>query len=528
MVPTYHLDILDLFIIGLYGVFIIGAGIRFMKEHETADDYFLAGRSMGWPLIGLSLFASNISSTTLIGLSGDAYKTGISVFNYEWMAVIALIFFVFFVLPFYLKSKIYTVPEFLEKRFDGRIRKYFSILTIFLNIIVDTAGSLYAGALLFKLIYPKVPIWQTIGIIALISGLYTVAGGLRAVIHTDTIQAILLVIGSVILTINGLERIGGWKALVNNTAPEMLSLIRPLGDPAVPWMGLITGIPILGFYFWCTNQFMVQRALSAKNLQHGRFGALFAGLLKLPVLFIMVIPGTIALQLYPNLTRPDMVYPTLLFDLLPKGILGVVLAGFLAALMSQIDSTLNSASTLVTMDFVKKWKPNLSSKNLMVIGRIVTILFMLLAALWAPQIQNFTSLFRYLQRVLSYAVSPVVAIFLLGIFWKRANAQGAFYATLLGTSAGAVLFVINEIFKWTHLHFLYVAPLLLGISSVILVLVSLRTTPPLPARIDDFTWSKEFYKNESIQLQHIPIYKNYRFLSVIIVILTAIILYFFW
>lgn len=524
----YRLDVIDLIILCLYGVFIIGAGIRFMKEHETAEDYFLAGRSMGWPLIGLSLFASNISSTTLIGLSGDAYKTGISVFNYEWMAAVVLIFFVFFILPFYLKSKIYTVPEFLEKRFDGRIRKYFSVLTIFLNIVVDTAGSLYAGALLFKLIFPQVPIWQTIGIIALISGLYTVAGGLRAVIHTDTIQAILLIIGSVVLTLEGLARVGGWKTLVANTTPGMLSLVRPLDDPAVPWLGLLTGIPILGFYFWCTNQFMVQRALSARDLHHGRLGALFAGLLKLPVLFIMVIPGTIALHLYPNLSQADLVYPTLLFDLLPTGLLGVVLAGFLAALMSQIDSTLNSASTLVTMDFIKKWKPHLDSRNLMVIGRVVTVFFMLLAALWAPQIQNFTSLFRYLQRVLSYAVSPVVALFLIGIFWKRANAKGAFYAILLGTSSGAVLFVINEILKWTHLHFLYVAPLLLGISSLVLVLVSLKTTPPPLSKVQNFSWSRTFFKAESTQLQRVPFFKNYRFLSLGIIILTAIILYCFW
>ena len=467
--PSFTLSAIDLGIIALYIVFVVGLGLYLGKKHETAEDYFLAGRSMIWPFIGISLFASNISSTTLIGLAGDAYSTGISVFNYEWFAVIILVFYVIFMLPFVLKAKIYTMPEFLEKRFDARARNYFSVLTLFLNIVIDTAGSLYAGALMLKLIFPEIPLWQTITILAIIAGIYTVAGGLAAVIYTDAIQAVLLILGSVVISIAAFLKIGSWEAVTSQVDPGMLSLIRPIDDPGVPWLGLFTGLPLLGFYFWCTNQFMAQRVLSAKNLQHGRWGSLFAGLIKLPVLFIMVLPGTFAILLYPDLPKADLVYPTLLFDLLPAGLLGLVLAGFIAALMSQIDSTLNSASTLVTMDFIRKRHPEYDSHKLMTTGRIVTFVFMLLAALWAPQIESFGSLFKYLQKVLSYTVPPVVAMFLLGLFWKRANSQGAFASLVIGVLLGAIFFVANEVIGLTSMHFLYVAPTLFVACAVILI-----------------------------------------------------------
>jgi len=315
--PQFSLAPVDLIVIAVYFVFVIWLGISLGKKHDSAEDYFLAGRSMIWPFIGISLFASNISSTTLIGLAGDAYSTGICVFNYEWFAVVILIIFAIFFLPFILQARIFTMPEFLEKRFDGRARTYFSVLTLFLNIVVDTAGSLYAGGLMLKLIFPEIPMWQTITILAVVAGVYTIAGGLAAVIYTDAAQTILLLIGAVTVTFMALDKIGGWGNVTDVIPGDMLSLIRPLDDPSVPWLGLITGVPLLGFYFWCTNQFMVQRVLSAKNLEHGRWGSLLAGLLKLPVLFIMVLPGTMAILLYPDLPKPDLVYPTLMFDLLP-------------------------------------------------------------------------------------------------------------------------------------------------------------------------------------------------------------------
>lgn len=520
---------IDLALIGLYFVFAIVLGLWLGRKHETAEDFFLAGRGMLWPVIGISLFASNISSTTLVGLAGDAYDTGISVFNYEWTAAVVLVIFAVFFLPFVLRSRVYTMPEFLARRFDERARTYFSALTLFLNIVVDTAGSLYAGALIFKLIFPGLEIWQTITLLAVAAGLYTIAGGLAAVMITDVVQAILLVLGSILITLSALDQAGGWDAVVAAVPAERLSLIRPPGDPGVPWPGLLTGVFLLGFYFWCTNQFMIQRVLAAKDLNHGRWGSLFAGFLKLPVLFIMVLPGTIAILLYPDLPRADLVYPTLMFDLLPVGILGLVLAGFVAALMSQIDSTLNSASTLVTMDFVRRARPDLTPHQLMRVGQAVTFLFMVLAVLWAPQIGQFGSLFKYLQAVLAYTVPPVVALFVWGVLWRRANATGGFACLLVGVAGGVLFFAANEVMLDARaVHFLYVAPILFVLSSAVLVGASLATAPPEPDKIDNLVWSKRHYRAETAELAALPWWQNYRILSLGLLALAAAIVVSFW
>jgi len=408
--PDINLGTIDLAIIGAYFVFLIGLGLALSTRNKGADDYFLAGRHMTWPFIGLSLFASNVSSTTLVGLSGDAYATGISVYNYEWMAAVILVIFAIFFLPIILRRQVFTMPEFLAGRFDNRIRTYFSLLTLFLGIVVETAGSLFAGALLVQLIVPDMPLWQIMTALAVVAGFYTLTGGLSAVMLTDAVQAILLLVGSLVITVVALDKVGGVGVVMAEVSPEKLSLIRPIGDEGVPWLGLITGVPLLGFYYWATNQAIVQRALAAKSVDHGRWGALFAGVLKLPPLFIMVLPGSIAILLYPDLERADLVYPTLMFDLLPVGLLGLTVAGFIAAIMSQIDSALNSASTLVTMDFVRRWKPGLESRTLMNIGRLVMAGFLIFAVVWTPFIANFRSIFSYIQTMFSYAVPPVVAL----------------------------------------------------------------------------------------------------------------------
>ena len=501
---------IDMTMVGVYFVIAIGIGLYFAKRHESAEEYFLAGRSVTWPLIGLSLYASNMSSTTLVGLPGDAYDTGISVFNYEWMAAVILVVFAVFFLPFILRARVFTMPEFLERRFDRRSRMIFAGLTLLLNVLVDTAGGLYAGSLLIQIVYPQIPIWQTVTVLAIAAGIYTVAGGLAAVIITDAIQGVLLTIGAAVISWIAFQEVGGWSAVVDAVDPAKLSLIRPSGDPGVPWHGLLTGIPLIGFYFWCTNQFMVQRVLSAKSLNHGRWGSLFAGVLKLPPLFIMVLPGTFALVLYPNLDEPNLVFPTMMFDLLPVGLLGLVLAGFVAALMSQIDSTLNSASTLVTMDFVRPYKPDLTSEQLMWVGRAVTVGFMLLAVLWAPQIQQFPSLFKYLQSVLSYTVSPVVALFLVGMMWRRANALGAFLALATGIPIGLGFFVFNEIVGVTDVHFLTVSPILFAWATAIMVLVSLATPHLRDADSESYVWTPAYFREESRALAGTPLYANYR------------------
>ena len=524
----YHLSTLDLIIILLYIVGVLLLGMLISRTHESSEDYFLASRSMTWPLIGISLFASNISSTTLVGLSGFAYRNDISVFNYEWMAAVVLVIFVWFFLPYYIKTRVYTVPEFLEKRFDQRSRYLFSILTLFLNIVVDTAGSLFAGGLVLKLVFPDWPLWTIITGLALVAGIYTIAGGLKAVIYTDVLQTVLLLIGSCIISYVALHQVGGWDSFIHRVPVQDLSLIRPLSDPNMPWLGLISGVLIIGFYFWGMNQFIVQRVLSARDIQHARWGALFAGFLKLPVLFIMVLPGVMARYIFPDLENQDLVFPTLMFNLLPMGVLGLVLAGLIAALMSSIDSTLNSASTLVTMDFVQKFRPQLGSEQLMWVGRVVTFIFMLLAVLWAPQIEKFPSLFNYLQHVLSYAVSPVVAILVLGIFWQRMTASGAFYALLLGFGAGALLYIANVILHWMELHFLYIAPILLFISLIAGIIFSLWDKTPVPKEKLALHWSRATFDSETVNLHQHAWYQNYRILSLLLLSCTAILIAVFW
>lgn len=508
---------------------IVALGLYLSRQsHNDAQGYFLANRSMLWPFIGISLFASNISSTTLIGLAGEAYSSGISVFNYEWMAAIVLVFYCVFMLPQVLRSRVYTMPEFLERRYDTLIRKYFSLLTLFLNIVVDTAGSLYAGGLVLKLVFPDIPLWQTITVLAVIAGIYTIIGGLSAVIYTDAIQGVLLITGSVIITVVAYQQAGGWVAIGNEIPADMLSLIRPADDPGVPWPGLIFGVSLLGFYFWCTNQFMAQRLLSAKSLDHGRWGALFAGLLKLPVLFIMVLPGTFAILLYPELERGDLVYPTLMFDLLPSGLLGLVLAGFIAALMSQIDSTLNSASTLVTMDFIASKHRGLSPQRLKRLGQWVTFAFMLVALLWAPQITRFDSLFRYLQAVLAYTVPPIAAIILVGLFWSRANSYGARACLLISFAIGAVLFWFNVITGILDIHFLYIAPILFVVAVLSLIAASMMRPAPDPANIQPLLWRLASYQAETKTLNHYPWYGNYRLQSLALLAVTAVVVAAFW
>jgi SSS family solute:Na+ symporter len=337
--------------------------------------------------------------------------------------------------------------------------------------------------------------------------------------YTDALQAVLLIIGACTISYIAWQRIDGWDSILAVTSAEELSLVLPMNDPHLPWTGLVTGVFLVGFYFWGMNQFMVQRMLSARNLDHARKGALFAGLLKLSVLFVMVMPGLMARVLYPDLSHQDLVFPVLMFDLLPAGLLGLVLAGLLAALMSSIDSTLNSASTLVTMDFVHTRAPDINQKSLMWIGRGVTVLFMLLAMAWAPQIANFGSLFNYLQQVLAYAVGPVVAVLVLGMFWRRATADSAFIALLLGLMGGAALFISNVVLQLTHIHFLYIAPILFLLSLSVVILVSLHGVPP--EGVDELMWKGG--EREKYGRTETHWYSDFRFLSILLLVLTAII-----
>lgn len=510
-------------IIGYFLVIII-IGIFVSRKTKSGEDLFLAGRSLGWIAIGFSLFASNISSTTLIGLSGDAYRTGISVANYEWMAAVVLVIMAVFFIPYYIKSRITTIPEFLENRFDVRSRKYFSVVTIFLSIVVDTAGGLYAGALVVQVFFPEIDIWYTIVGLGIFAGLYTAAGGLKAVVYTDVLQAIVLLIGSTLLTYLMFSKFDfSWAAVQATVPADSLSMVRPLSDQALPWLGLVIGVPVLGFYYWATNQYIVQRVLGARDIKNARWGALLGGSLKLTALFIMVIPGVMAFSVFPGLDDPDMVFPTMVANVLPIGITGLVLAGLIAAIMSSIDSTLNSASTLITMDFIKPKRPEMTSKDVMRIGRWTTIILMIAAVLWAPNIANFEGIFRYIQQAFSYVVPPVVAIFFMGILWERGSRNAAFWTLVIGHSISVVLFTLSMtgIFK---LHFLITAGLLTIVSFILFYVISITNEAPDADGLKSIIWKPA----DAGPSEPMPWYKDYRLYAVIVLLLTAMMVIGFW
>ncbi|SER00687.1 sodium:solute symporter [Neolewinella agarilytica] len=585
---AFELTTIDLVVMALYAIFIIGYGLYSAKA-QSSEEYFLAGRNMTWPIVGISLFAANISSSTLVGLAGDAYKTNTQVFNYEWLAAVVLVFFAIFFLPFYLKSRVYTMPEFLERRYDVRSRYYFSFITIVGNVMLDTAAGLYVGTVILKLLFPDLSTFAIVAILAIAAAAYTVPGGLNSVIQTEVIQAVLLVVGSCMITYFTFQEIGGWNEMIAGlnemgaagilpdngadykpaNAEEVLSLVRPTGDTwrefllgtggdgFMPWTGLLFGAPILGFYFWANNQFMVQRVLGAKDINHGRWGALFAGLLKLPVLFIMVLPGTAAIiyiQQQGGLADgfdianinyqlpgggickdladcPNATYPMLLFQMLPTGILGLVLAGLLAAMMSSVSATFNSASTLITMDFAVKINPNLSSKQLVRIGQIATLVLVILACLWAPQIERYASLWEYLQLVLSFIAPPVAAAFILGMFWKRVNGTGAFLSLMAGATVSIVYLLMDSygVDSWfTEMHFLHRTVYLFLFCGLVNTVVSLMTAPPALEKVEGNTWNKSLIKEETLELASLPWWQNYRIQAVFLLIITFVLVGWFW
>jgi SSS family solute:Na+ symporter len=527
-----NLQVIDLVVIVLYFTFIVLIGLRYRKSKD-AESYFLAGRSMTWPIIGFSMFATSISSSTLIGHSGDAYSTGIAVFNYNLISIVVMVFFAWFFLPFYIKSRIFTLPEFLQKRFDAKSKYYFSAITILINIFLDAAGALYAASLVMKLVFPEMEISTLVVIFAIIVAIYTIPGGLSSAIRVDLIQGVILFIGAIVLTFI-ISNKGGVEFIAEQfrTGGFTMKLVRPLSDPSVPWLGMIVGIPVLGFFFWGNNQSLVQRALAAKNVDEGRKGVLLVGLLTLVTLFVIIIPGVMARYFFPGLEKPDMVYPSLVIKMLPVGLVGFLIAALIAALTSSLSGLLNSVATLFTMDFYCAGKKEVSSKNKVLVGRIVSVVALLIAVWWAPQIgTRFSSLLKYYQEMLSMMAPPIVAAFILGVFWKRMNSKGAF----VGLMGGALLGLANLIAKsyagvsiFGDMHFLLTVPIYLIFSMAIMVLVSLATAEPNYESIKPYVWTRTEFRKETQELRGVPFYKNYRKLSYILLGMCLIVLVLFW
>ncbi|RAK50835.1 sodium:solute symporter [Phenylobacterium deserti] len=519
---------LDQAVIGLYLIGVVGVGLLVARRRAGTEAFFLNSRASKWPVIGLALVAANISSSTLVGLAGAAYANGISVYNYEWTAAPMIVLSCALVMPVILRARIFTMPEFLERRYAPFARTYFSALTILLNVLLDTAGTLFAGALMFRMLAPEVPLWQVAAVLAGITGLYSVTGGLRSLLATEVVQAVVLLVGGLVITVFAFQHAGGWHEVMTRVPPEKLSLIRPADDPAMPWTGLVIGIPIMGFYFWCSNQFMMQQVLSAQSLDQARWGSLFAALLKLPVLVFMVLPGAAALLIFPDLRHPDEVYPRLIFGLLPHGLMGLVIAGFLAAMMSTLASTYNAASTLLAMDFVARFRPKTSEAALVQTARWATAVFAAVSVAWVPVLEHASSsLMQYLQGMLSYTVPPIAALYVAGIFWPRANASGAAAALSVGALTGAALFLAIQVFHVLPMHFLIAAGVIFGFSLAALALVSLMTAPPDVERVGPMTFRLADWRAETEVLRSRPWFQNYRILSGLLLVLTAAVVWTF-
>ncbi|MEP5830085.1 MAG: sodium:solute symporter [Maribacter dokdonensis] len=433
-----QLDHLDWISISLYFLLLVGVAIWVIrKKEDNTEDYFLAGRNVGWFVVGASIFASNIGSEHVVGLAGTGASNKLPLLIYEIHAwVVLMLGWVF--LPFYARSGVFTMPEFLEKRFDARSRWVLSVFSIVAYVLTKISVTIYAGGVVVSALL-GIDFWTGAIATVILTGLYTVLGGMRAVVYTETLQAILLVVGAAVLTFIGLDKVGGWGSMVDTLGPEYFNMWRPATDPDFPWSSLFITSTIVGIWYWCTDQYIVQRTLTAKNIKEGRRGTIFGALLKLLPVFLFLIPGVIALTLKMrgelHWESADEAFPVLMSNLLPSGLRGLVAAGLLAALMSSLASVFNSCSTLFTVDVYKKLRPDTPEKKLVRTGQIATVFVVIIGIIWIPIMANISGvLYEYLQSVQSYIAPPITAVFLLGIFYKRINATGAFATLIMGIS----------------------------------------------------------------------------------------------
>ena len=504
---------LDWIVLGIYFFALIGVAVWvFIQKNNNTEDYFLAGRNAGWFVIGASIFASNIGSEHVVGLAGTGFESGTPMAHYELHAWIVLLLGWLF-LPFYIRSGVYTTPEFLEKRFDSRSRWFLSVFSLLAYVLTKVSITIYAGGIVVSELL-GIPFWYgAIGIV-IFTGIYTVIGGLKAVIYTETLQTVILIFGSLLITILGLYEVGGWGQLretVTSVSPDHFDMWRPISDPNFPWTGMLIGGTIVGIWYWCTDQYIVQRTLAANNITIARRGAIFGAYLKLLPILIFLMPGIIAFALtlqQPEtyiVDRADRAFPMLVKTLLPVGIKGLVAGGLMAALMSSLASVFNSCSTIFTIDIYKKIKPDMSEKSLIKIGKIATFVIVLLGVIWIPIMDKIGGgvMYKYLQNVQSYIAPPVTAVFLLGIIWKRVTSDGAIYTLISGLillllRLGSEIYFQEEIlsgtevpgiaFTFATINFAHMAIFMFIFSVFVCVSVSLVTVQPDYGKIEGLSF----------------------------------------
>ena len=553
-----HLSALDWLMIALYfGILLCVAWWVIRKGKESADDYFLAGRNLGWWVIGASIFASNIGSEHIVGLAGSGATSGVAMAHYELHAWCLLVLAWVFV-PFYMRSMVFTMPEFLERRFSESSRYVLSIVSLITFVISKIAVGIFAGGLVFATLLPELHLnlagvdidsfWIGSVLVIVLTGLYTTLGGMRAVAYNDAVQVIVLIVGSALLTGYGLVKLGGWGELRHWAGSDMFNLWKPLIPAGVegtwapvmetnaagqvvkqawyfngnfPWLGMLFCAPIIGLWYWCTDQYIVQRALGAPNETIARRGSIFAAFLKLFPVYLFLIPGLICFALAKSGKVPELAqmigpdgnaipsasngaFPMMVQYLLPSGVRGIVVAGLLSALMGSLAGVFNACSTLFTVDLYQKWNKLASQHQLVRMGRIATVVMVLVALAWIPVIKGAHGLYNYLQAVQGYLAPPIFVVFFLGVFWKRMNAPGALWAMIVGFVFGIFRMIVDTpitlgiskgypegSFLWivSNIYFQYWSLLITIVSAIVMIAVSLMTPVPDEAQIRSLTFS---------------------------------------
>lgn len=518
--------LLDWLVVGLFCIALIGIIVWVMRQKQNnAEDYFLGGKDATWIAIGASIFASNIGSEHLIGLAGSGASSGMAMAHWEiqgWMILILGWVFV----PFYSRSMVITMPEFLERRYNSQSRTILSLISLISYVLTKVAVTVYAGGLVFQQVFGIDTLWgidffwiAAIGLV-LMTALYTIFGGMKSVLYTSVLQTPILLLGSLIILVLGLRELGGWDKMmeicsaveVNQYGDTMSNLIRDNRDPQYPWLGALIGSAVIGFWYWCTDQFIVQRVLSGKNEKESRRGTIFGAYLKLLPVFLFLIPGMIAFALHqtqgdflPMLANgnpnSDAAFPTLVAKLLPAGVKGLIVCGILAALMSSLASLFNSSAALFTIDFYQRFRPNTDPKKLVRIGQAATVVIVALGILWIPVMRSVGDvLYLYLQDVQSVLAPGIAAVFLMGICWKRATAQGGMWGLIAGLVIGitrlcAKIYYSNadvipggdtsNIFQYLFydVNWLFFCGWMLVFCLLVVFVVSLFTKAPEPEKI---------------------------------------------
>jgi SSS family solute:Na+ symporter len=497
------IPVFDLLVIVAYIAVILVVGLLSSRRSKvTGQVFFLAGRSLSWGIIGTALFASNISTIHLVGLTASGYSDGLVWGNFEWMASFTLVLLSLIFAPFYIESRIGTLPEFLERRYSPASRSVLAFMAITAALFIHIGMSLYAGAVVFHQFF-NLPVQVSVLIIAVVISIYTIVGGLKAVVITETINTLVLLLGICIITVfgilalpsHGIHTIEQFRAA---TKPEQLHVLQAHSKVGLNWYAVFLGYPVLGIWYWCTDQTIVQRVLGARSVRDAQLGPIFAGYLKFLPMFLLVLPGVFAYVLFRGQIGADSnaTLPVLIENLVPFGLRGIISAAVLAALMSAVSAALNSSGTLLAIDLAKRLRPSMSDRQVVTVGRVSSALVMILAILWSTQGARFTSIFAAINIIASDLAPPITTVFLFGVFWKRGTKEASIVTLLGGLSMGVTAFLVDLpvignirlLSDRLGISFLMQAWWMFCICSIVFVAVSLMTPAPQPKEIEGLTW----------------------------------------